>query len=79
MKILFVSDVYFPRVNGVSTSIRTFRQDLATCGVDTLLVVRVMTNPRPRTNAPMTSRGFCAWLPPGYLKILKTAACDGVL
>jgi glycosyltransferase involved in cell wall biosynthesis len=38
-RVLFVSDVYFPRVNGVSTSIRTFRQDLATCGVDTLLVV----------------------------------------
>ena len=39
MRALFVSDVYFPRVNGVSTSIRTFRQDLATCGVETLLVV----------------------------------------
>lgn len=39
MKVLFVSDVYFPRVNGVSTSIRTFRQDLAACGVDSLLVV----------------------------------------
>jgi glycosyltransferase involved in cell wall biosynthesis len=39
VRVLFVSDVYFPRVNGVSTSIRTFRQDLATCGVDTLLVV----------------------------------------
>jgi 1,2-diacylglycerol 3-alpha-glucosyltransferase len=38
-RVLFVSDVYFPRVNGVSTSIRTFRQDLATCGVETLLVV----------------------------------------
>ena len=38
MRVLFVSDVYFPRVNGVSTSIRTFRQDLATCSVDTLLV-----------------------------------------
>ena len=37
--VLLVSDVYFPRVNGVSTSIRTFRQDLATCGVETLLVV----------------------------------------
>ncbi|GEM_PF-2740757 len=24
MKILMVSDVYFPRINGVSTSIRTF-------------------------------------------------------
>ena len=38
MRVLFVSDVYFPRVNGVSTSIRTFRQDLAACGVQTLLV-----------------------------------------
>jgi 1,2-diacylglycerol 3-alpha-glucosyltransferase len=39
VRILFVSDVYFSRVNGVSTSIRTFRQDLSACGVDTLLVV----------------------------------------
>jgi len=38
MRVLFVSDVYFPRVNGVSTSIRTFRDDLATAGVETLLV-----------------------------------------
>ena len=38
MRVLFVSDVYFPRVNGVSTSIRTFRQDLAACGVETVLV-----------------------------------------
>jgi 1,2-diacylglycerol 3-alpha-glucosyltransferase len=39
VRVLFVSDVYFPRVNGVSTSIRTFRQDLAARGVETLLVV----------------------------------------
>ena len=38
MRVLFISDVYFPRVNGVSTSIRTFREDLAHCGVETLLV-----------------------------------------
>lgn len=38
MRVLFVSDVYFPRVNGVSTSIRTFREDLASHGVDTHLV-----------------------------------------
>jgi glycosyltransferase involved in cell wall biosynthesis len=38
MRVLFVSDVYFPRVNGVSTSIRTFRADLAQLGVETLLV-----------------------------------------
>jgi len=38
MHVLFVSDVYFPRVNGVSTSIRTFRSDLAQLGVETTLV-----------------------------------------
>jgi glycosyltransferase involved in cell wall biosynthesis len=38
LKVLFVSDVYFPRVNGVSTSVRTFRQDLGACGIDTTLV-----------------------------------------
>ena len=36
--MLFISDVYFPRVNGVSTSIRTFRQDLALRDVHTRLV-----------------------------------------
>jgi len=38
VRVLFISDVYFPRVNGVSTSIRTFRQDLAVHGVETQLV-----------------------------------------
>jgi len=33
-----ISDVYFPRVNGVSTSIQTFRRDLAELGCDTWLV-----------------------------------------
>lgn len=32
MKILNVSDVYFPRVNGVSTSIQTFSRELAKLG-----------------------------------------------
>jgi len=32
MKILYISDVYFPRVNGVSTSIETFRANLRTLG-----------------------------------------------
>jgi glycosyltransferase involved in cell wall biosynthesis len=38
VRVLFISDVYFPRVNGVSTSIRTFRSDLAAQGVHTRLV-----------------------------------------
>ena len=32
MKILFLSDVYFPRINGVSTSIETFRHELRELG-----------------------------------------------
>ncbi|MEO6351994.1 MAG: glycosyltransferase [Oxalobacteraceae bacterium] len=32
MKILFISDVYFPRINGVSTSIATFRRNLHALG-----------------------------------------------
>ncbi len=38
MHVLMVSDVYFPRVNGVSTSIATFRTALAGCGVESTLV-----------------------------------------
>lgn len=32
MKILMISDVYFPRINGVSTSIRSFREGLQARG-----------------------------------------------
>ena len=39
MRILMVSDVYFPRVNGVSTSIETFRKTLAAHGIEVRLVV----------------------------------------
>src|SRR5580698_3175512 len=38
MRVLFISDVYFPRVNGVSTSIRTFRSDLPAAGVTSVLL-----------------------------------------
>jgi glycosyltransferase involved in cell wall biosynthesis len=38
LNILMISDVYFPRVNGVSTSIATFRQSLHQLGHHTTLV-----------------------------------------
>lgn len=38
MKILMISDVYFPRVNGVSTSIATFRRDLVDHGHEVHLI-----------------------------------------
>jgi len=39
MHILMISDVYFPRVNGVSTSIRTFREELQSQGHRVTLIV----------------------------------------
>ncbi|MBU1692205.1 MAG: glycosyltransferase [Gammaproteobacteria bacterium] len=38
MKILMISDVYFPRVNGVSTSIATFRRELVAQGHEVHLI-----------------------------------------
>ncbi len=38
MKILLISDVYFPRVNGVSTSIKTFTEQLQKMGHEVHLI-----------------------------------------
>jgi glycosyltransferase involved in cell wall biosynthesis len=38
MNILMISDVYFPRVNGVSTSIRTFRREFEQRGHNVCLI-----------------------------------------
>jgi glycosyltransferase involved in cell wall biosynthesis len=39
VRILMISDVFFPRVNGVSTSIRTFRRELHALGHTVTLIV----------------------------------------
>ena len=38
-RVLMVSDVYFPRVNCVSSSMETFRRSLADEGIEVRLVV----------------------------------------
>jgi glycosyltransferase involved in cell wall biosynthesis len=38
MRVLMVSDVFFPRINGVSTSIETFRHTLADQGVEVSVI-----------------------------------------
>ncbi len=38
MKILMISDVFFPRVNGVSTSIQTFARELLAMGHEVVLI-----------------------------------------
>ena len=40
-RVLMISDVYFPRVNGVSTSIQTIRADLAALGCESVLVAQL--------------------------------------
>jgi glycosyltransferase involved in cell wall biosynthesis len=37
LRILYISDVYFPRINGVSTSIRTFRRELQARGHEIII------------------------------------------
>ena len=38
MRVLMMSDVYFPRVNGVSTSIQTFARELVAAGQEVTLI-----------------------------------------
>lgn len=60
MKILMISDVYFPRVNGVSTSIQTFRRELATLGHQVDLIA-------PAYAAPYTEENRTLRVPSRYL------------
>lgn len=54
MKILMISDVYFPRVNGVSTSIQTFRRELVMLGHEVDLIAPAY--PLPYTEDHRTLR-----------------------
>ncbi|MFI4867960.1 MAG: glycosyltransferase [Steroidobacterales bacterium] len=67
MRVLFISDVYFPRVNGVSTSIRTFRADLRDIGVDTLLVA-------PNYRATASASAPAAAIAPDEPGVLRVAS-----
>lgn len=60
-RVLMLSDVYFPRVNGVSTSIQTFRRDLAALDCPTMLVAPQY--PTGRHDEPDTFRIRSRYLP----------------
>ena len=47
MRILMISDVYFPRINGVSTSIESFRHALADLDVDVQVIAPHYPAPHP--------------------------------
>lgn len=54
MRVLMLSDVYFPRINGVSTSIQTFRRDLAALGVQVDLLAPAYPTPTTDDDAGLT-------------------------
>jgi len=59
MHILMISDVYFPRVNGVSTSIQTFRNELIRAGHRvTLIAPRYADEPDESDIIRIPSRGL---------------------
>src|SRR6185295_18492562 len=61
VRILMVSDVYFPRVNGVSTSIQTFRRDLDALHCASWLLAPAY--PQPVEDDPRVLRQPSRYLP----------------
>lgn len=53
MRILMISDVYFPRINGVSTSIQTFRRELHAAGHETVLIAPEYPSGRAADEPPI--------------------------
>lgn len=52
VNVLMISDVYFPRINGVSTSIETFRRELSSLGIQSHLIAPAY--PEQQTYADIT-------------------------
>ena len=65
MRILMISDVYFPRINGVSTSIQTFRRGLHAAGHETILIAPSIRALLPTTRPPSCEcpRAACRGIP----------------
>lgn len=61
MRVLMVSDVYFPRINGVSTSIESFRHALAPQDIDVHVVAPAY--PAPHTDDDRITR-ISSWRVP---------------
>ena len=59
-----ISDVYFPRINGVSTSIKTFKNELETLGHEVTLIVPAYT---PEQNCDPVSDQTVIRVPSRYL------------
>jgi glycosyltransferase involved in cell wall biosynthesis len=79
MRILMISDVYFPRVNGVSTSIRTFRRELLALGHKVTLIAPAYPTPSVDEDGDIVripSRGV--WRDPED-RMMQRRSIDGLL
>jgi 1,2-diacylglycerol 3-alpha-glucosyltransferase len=85
MRVLMVSDVYFPRINGVSTAIDTYRRTLAAEGIEIKLVApdygrhcaqewiaRIPSKPVPRDPEDRLMR----WFPLNDAVLEAAGDCD---
>ena len=63
MRVLMLSDVYFPRVNGVSTSIRSFRSVLVQIGVSSTLVAPAYPQQDRKSTRLNSSHEFVSRMP----------------
>lgn len=63
MRILMISDVYFPRINGVSTSIETFREGLNAENVSVTLIAPDYSNAKSEGQAPRQTDSNIVRLP----------------
>ena len=61
MRILMLSDVYFPRINGVSTSIQTFRRQFGALGTRCCSSPRLRAGTEPEPASCACLRARCPW------------------
>ena len=64
MRILMISDVYFPRVNGVSTAIMTLRRELRRMGHDITLIAPDYGTPSDDEEGILRIPARTVWLDP---------------
>jgi 1,2-diacylglycerol 3-alpha-glucosyltransferase len=77
VRILMISDVYFPRVNGVSTSIQTFRREFQALGHYVMLVAPSYGDDRPHEAIiRVPSRGLIVDPEDRMMKITRIARLE---
>ncbi|MBV8658910.1 MAG: glycosyltransferase [Burkholderiales bacterium] len=77
MRVLMVSDVYFPRVNGVSTSIQTFRKEMPALGATIDLIAPAYPNELEEPGLTRIASRYLPFDPED--RLMRRAAIDRLL